>query len=89
MCAAVGRIDGKLLAGSAGDDARDRLSVARPEKGGDALRGGSAEVGNGELDALGDLPADGCGHALEGLLHRLAAVDAFGGGGRELLGLVL
>ena len=60
-------------------------AVAAAEKGLHALRRRAGRVDGGELDALADLLAERPSPGLDGLLHRLGAVDALGGGGGELL----
>ena len=52
------------------------------------MRRRAGRVDGGELDAFADLLAEPRGQPLDGLLHRVRPVDALGGGGGELLGLL-
>ena len=77
-----------FLAGAVGDDAGDGRAVAAAEKGLHALRRRAGRIDGGELDALADLLAEPGRQGLDGLLHRLRAVDPLGGRGGKLLRLL-
>jgi hypothetical protein len=78
-------VDRVFLAGAFGDDAGNGRAVAAAEKGLHALRRRAGRIDGGELDALADLLAEPSRQGLDGLLHRLRAVDPLSRRGGKLL----
>ncbi len=81
--------DFELFAGGAGDDARNRRPVARPQERFHAFNRRPGCIGRREFDATADSATDTGGEIFYRRLYRWRAVDPLGQSDRQLPGLVL